>query len=319
MDAFLDFRDALAACYQSGRYALATLDDRESQPAMRLHDCYEICYAMQTGHRFVVMERLYRQQTGDLFVINPYEAHKATPSPGHGQKQMVFFIHPEYLHSFQTRHTDLSACFLHRPERFSHRISLTHEQRHYLWSLLHKLTCVQGFGADLMEQALFLEMMVWVGGLFSDGSYQPSVMEGTAESKWTQRVLSYIHRHIAEPLSIESISAAFSVSAGHLCRVFRKEAGCSVAKYISACRIALAKQSLAQGMRVQEAQQRCGFGDYSHFIRVFGQTVGVSPKQYALRSTQEEAIEDSALSERSQDMLWPAGRKSDTGVVGCPV
>lgn len=316
MDAYSSYQDALNACHRSKRYTLATLDDKASEPDMHLHDCHEIYFAMQTGRHFVVMDRLYSQQTGDLFIVNPYEAHKTTPGAGRVQKQTVLFVYPEYLRRFHTQETDLSTCFLRRPEGFSHRFPLTHEQRHYLWSLLHKMTSVQGFGADLMEQAHFLELMVWIGNLYLDGHRSSDSLGGSAESIWTQQVLTHIHMRIAEPLSIESISAAFEVSSGHLCRVFRKETGCTVAKYISACRIARAKQGLAQGMRVQEAQRCCGFGDYSHFIRVFGQIVGVSPKQYALRCTQEELREDSALSDGASDMLWIAGGAPDSKAAG---
>ena len=70
--------------------------------------------------------------------------------------------------------------------------------------------------------------------------------------------------------------------------------GTTINKYVVARRISVAKRLLAQGCSVHEACEQSGFGDYAHFIRAFGQAVGVSPKQYALISRRPH-VEDERM------------------------
>ena len=44
-----------------------------------------------------------------------------------------------------------------------------------------------------------------------------------------------------------------------------------------------AKKFLNDGFDVKDTCEKCGFNDYSHFIRTFKNIVGVPPKQYIKR------------------------------------
>ena len=94
-------------------------------------------------------------------------------------------------------------------------------------------------------------------------------------------ILSYINQHIAEDLSIERLARHFYISTSYLCRIFKSETGTTINKYITAKRITLAKSYLSEGYSVTDACIRCGFGDYSNFLKSFTKAVGISPKKYA--------------------------------------
>lgn len=94
-------------------------------------------------------------------------------------------------------------------------------------------------------------------------------------------ILSYIDRNISESFGLEDLSAHFYLSSSYLCRIFKSATGTTINKYIVAKRITLAKSLLTEGCSVTEACERCGFNDYSNFLKSFKKATGVSPKKYS--------------------------------------
>ena len=107
--------------------------------------------------------------------------------------------------------------------------------------------------------------------------------EEEAPSYHTQvdEILSFINQNISSPLSIEDLSGHFFLSSSYLCRIFKAATGTTINKYITAKRITVAKSLLSSGCSVTETCERCGFNDYSNFLKAFTRAVGISPKKYA--------------------------------------
>ena len=94
-------------------------------------------------------------------------------------------------------------------------------------------------------------------------------------------ILTFINQNIGSPLSIEDLSGHFFFIISYLCRIFKAATGTTINKYITAKRITVAKSLLSSGYSVTETCERCGFNDYSNFLKAFTKAVGISPKKYA--------------------------------------
>ena len=94
-------------------------------------------------------------------------------------------------------------------------------------------------------------------------------------------MLHFIDAQITQPLSIPQIASAFFISSSYACRIFKKEYGMTINKYIQARRLDIARNLLAQGVSVTDTCERSGFNDYTHFIKLFTRTFGVSPKKFS--------------------------------------
>jgi AraC-like DNA-binding protein len=93
-------------------------------------------------------------------------------------------------------------------------------------------------------------------------------------------VLDYIELHLHEPLTLELLENRFFINKYYLLRLFKQYTGSTVHEYIVTKRIAMAKKYLSEGMSVLDACMRCGFNDYTSFLRMFKKKIGVLPKEY---------------------------------------
>lgn len=93
-------------------------------------------------------------------------------------------------------------------------------------------------------------------------------------------VMRYINENLTEPLDSGSIANHFFISRTKLDRDFRFYTQTTIRKYMSLGRLKNALRLMRSGMTVAEAAFGSGFGDVSHFIRVFKQIYGETPAKY---------------------------------------
>ena len=91
---------------------------------------------------------------------------------------------------------------------------------------------------------------------------------------------SYIADNIAGDLSVETLTAVFSVSRSRLYDISHKYYGMSIAKYIKRKRVSIAAEALSRGMDISDAAELAGFSDYNYFSKVFKAEMGVTPGKY---------------------------------------
>jgi AraC-like DNA-binding protein len=100
------------------------------------------------------------------------------------------------------------------------------------------------------------------------------------ERRAVRRIRAYLHAHVADPVSLDDLSALVDLTPAHLNRVFRREVGLPPYRYLQRLRIERAAWRLAGGAPIAETAYDTGFADQSHLTRQFKQVVGVTPGQY---------------------------------------
>ncbi|MDL2254146.1 AraC family transcriptional regulator [Ruminococcaceae bacterium OttesenSCG-928-I18] len=93
-------------------------------------------------------------------------------------------------------------------------------------------------------------------------------------------VLTHIHSHCTESLTVEGLAKQFGYSSSHLAHSFKKQMGTSLYHYVLLRRLQIGREAMLNGVPVKEAYQKCGFGDYAGFYRAFTKEYGISPQQY---------------------------------------
>lgn len=282
---------AIQACLDTKTFAIARLFSEEKTMRIHIHDCYEVYFSIAGGKQFLIDNRVYEVESGDVFFINQFESHYLSKIDRDNHVRVVLSIHPDYLKRFSTEQTDLNRCFTYRDPILGHKVNLSEEERKRFMYYIHKLSEKREFGQDLLDQTVFLELMTFLNYVFisrcakipgsaRDGAHSvPSPHQSRIDE-----ILAYIDQHLVEDINITMLASHFYLNSSYLCKIFKDTTGTTINRYITAKRISRAKALLSEGRPVAETCTLCGFGDYSNFLKAFTKAVGVSPKKYAAYS-----------------------------------
>lgn len=282
MNDFASCQESMQYCIDNVYFSVAHLYKEEKSMNMHIHDCCEIYYSISGGKQFLIDNKFYSIKPGDLFVINQYESHYLTQVDKEVHERIVLSIHPDFVKEISSPKTDLSNCFTKRNQNYSHKLSLTKAQQKRFIYFINKITSASGYGSDLLERSTFTELMLLINQAFHETNEVVCDTDITPQyNNQVVDILTYINQNIGSEITISNLANNFFLSESYICRIFKTTTGMTINKYITARRISIAKSLLAEGMSVNEACEKCGYNDYSNFVKSFTKSVGISPKKYA--------------------------------------
>ena len=244
--------------------------------SIHIHDCCEVLLCISGGKNFLINDKVYDVNDGDLFIINQFEAHKITFDPDKKFCRYVMQVHPEFLYSQSSAQTDLSHCFYTRGGDVSHKLMLSQEERETLVGYIKRLEAEESYGDDIIKKITATQFLILINSAF----VSQIGAEKSSGSEAIKKAMDYINLNFSQELSLQKIAENSYISVNQLCRLFNKYCGTTVAKYITSRRIPEAKKLLSSGRNVTDTAMLCGFEDYANFIRVFKKHVGVTPGKY---------------------------------------
>ena len=100
---------------------------------------------------------------------------------------------------------------------------------------------------------------------------------------------------------ITPVKLYINVSEGYFTRLFKKYTHTTPARFLTDLKLEAACVHLASGCTVTEAAQKTGLDNISHFIRLFKQKYGITPKAY------QKGVVNSSQSARLKVNFNPAG------------
>lgn len=93
--------------------------------------------------------------------------------------------------------------------------------------------------------------------------------------------IDYIYIHIKERITVEDLAEYSGLSASYLSRLFKKETGVSVSDYVREKKIEKAQHLLKFcDFSLVEIANYLSFSSQSHFIQLFKNFTGMTPKKY---------------------------------------
>ena len=116
----------------------------------------------------------------------------------------------------------------------------------------------------------------WVEETYANG-----VKNETSPQQIVTEVKQYIHNHLAENMTVQSIANQVYISADYLHRIFKKAEGTTLVDYITRERLFLASELLrSPDASVSKIATTVGFNSYSYFSKLFKKYYGVNPTKY---------------------------------------
>lgn len=201
--------------------------------------------------------------------------NSALAIPGHGGGAIVLW----------------SACVLHAPPSpapFEAITSAVHpsmdvEEQEQLGRLIGNLPVID----RKQLHATMLGLAFYVARAIDSTGY--AVRFGNAgPAAITARARGFIDVHFAEPIGANAVASRLHIDKSHLGRVFRRQTGRTLTRYLAEVRVRWAMEMLVKRRwRVTDVAFAAGFGSIARFNAVFKRITGCSPTGFRARKIVE--------------------------------
>ena len=257
-------------------------DQKKNEFDTHYHDFNKIIVFLSGEVTYIIEGKSYKLKPWDILLVGKNDLHLPIISSTTPYERMILWLNPQFLEGHNKNNCDLLSCFQLASAR---KLNLIRLDSKNISSLKQTLIDLEeeiqdtSFGSTILKNALFLQFMVKINRLFlgmdininiEDIKYDPRIEE----------VLDFINSNLEKDLSIGMLSKVFYLNKYYLMHLFKKETGYTLYSYILKKRVIKASDLIKSNMQSGEACSKCGFGDYSSFVRSFKKEFGLSPKQY---------------------------------------
>lgn len=244
--------------------------------SMHYHNTYQMVYIKEGGALLNISDKRYEITSPSVIFISNLENHSITPT-GNIYCRYTVSLNPKLTQQC-IKNARLVSVFSNRPSFFSHVFNadgLT-EELNSLFDLLckemrHNLN--QDSPANLYVESILTVLYRGNKNAF------PPLNSGIDESVTSLK--NMLERDYASSFTLGELSKRLNISTYYLAHSFKSVTGYSIKQYQILCRIAAAKELLAESeMTVSDICYKTGFSDLSNFSRYFSRNVGLSPTDY---------------------------------------
>ncbi len=256
--------------------------DYFAMPGDHLHPHYEL-YILLSGERsYFVRDRVYEVHAGDLVFIGKHELHRTLPGKLPEHERIVLYFGDGFAERQFGGCRDWLLSLFNQPYPVLHTGGK--DSKHAILSsiiqqLVRELT-LQPQGYMLMVQQLAVTLLLHCARLprhppSSTSEAQHATQEPIAE------IVLYIKEHYHANLSLSQLAAHVHLSPAHLSRMFKRTTGFHLTEYTNIVRVRAAQQLLRDtDWKIIDVAAATGFGNFSHFGKIFKQLCHVSPREY---------------------------------------
>ena len=230
------------------------------------HDFSKIVILIDGDLTYYIEGKAYILKPWDILFVNKNEIHKPVVNPNKYYERIVIWLNPDFM-AIKNNYNLLR---------------LNMKSIEVIKNLIQDIqNCNNSneFGSEILKESLFVQLMVLMNRLFLNSDKNRDI-EDIQYDKTIEGVLNYINSNLENDLSIDTIASEFFISKYYLMRKFKNQIGSSIHNYVVQKRLILARSLISDGLSMSSVCSRCGFNDYSSFVRAFKKVYGVSPSNY---------------------------------------
>lgn len=246
------------------------------------HDFSKIVILIDGDLTYYIEGKAYILKPWDILFINKNEIHKPVVNPDKYYERIVIWLNPDFMAKYAQGNNDLLKCFEIAIKNNYNLLRLNMKSIEIIKNIIKDIQSCDNsneFGSEILKESLFVQLMVLMNRLFLNSDKNRD-MEDIQYDKTIEGVLNYINSNLENDLSIDTIASNFFISKYYLMRKFKSQIGSSIHNYIIQKRLILAKSLISEGLTMSNVCSKCGFNDYSSFVRAFKKVYGVSPSNY---------------------------------------
>lgn len=246
------------------------------------HDFSKIVILIDGDLTYYIEGKAYILKPWDILFVNKNEIHKPVVNPNKYYERIVIWLNPDFMAKYAQGNNDLLKCFEVAIKNNYNLLRLNMKSIEIIKNLIQDIQSCNNsneFGSEILKESLFVQLMVLMNRLFLNSDKNRDI-EDIQYDKTIEGVLNYINSNLENDLSIDTIASEFFISKYYLMRKFKNQIGSSIHNYVVQKRLILARSLISDGLSMSSVCSRCGFNDYSSFVRAFKKVYGVSPSNY---------------------------------------
>ncbi|MFR8152425.1 MAG: AraC family transcriptional regulator [Romboutsia timonensis] len=246
------------------------------------HDFSKIVILIDGDLTYYIEGKAYILKPWDILFVNKNEIHKPVVNPDKYYERIVIWLNPDFMAKYAQGNNDLLKCFEVAIKNNYNLLRLNMKSIEVIKNLIQDIQSCNNsneFGSEILKESLFVQLMVLMNRLFLNSDKNRDI-EDIQYDKTIEGVLNYINSNLENDLSIDTIASEFFISKYYLMRKFKNQIGSSIHNYVVQKRLILARSLISDGLSMSSVCSRCGFNDYSSFVRAFKKVYGVSPSNY---------------------------------------
>lgn len=245
------------------------------------HGFYEIFIHLHGGNNVYIDGQVYSQEPGTLMVYPPFQLHGIISGDELVNYERAFlYITPELMRRLGCDLIPFEQVMTERIRSGSYQYHLDEQARVHAVALLRRIADNSAYNSPekrLEDYSYIIQFLLLICKTMCN---QGNIAQPLGMNSFVRDVIRYIDGNFSDSLTLDALAAHFSVSKSYLCHEFKRTINSSVYQYMLFRRVTYAKELLAEGAQPMDVSDRCGFGNYSNFQRVFIKQVGCSPRSY---------------------------------------
>ncbi len=243
---------------------------RYGYDTQHMHAHVEVALVLHGACRFLIKDRVYPCQPGDVIFVPPHQPHVDAYSRADAGYGLLWFLLFESYYAVSW--TGFAAPAAGQPLRYFYRkrIVTIPLGGAPAWSALRE---DPSFDTDTLR-----ELLLYL-------CYRTIMVLRRAPAEHASRLLASalarIRQNYNKPLSVGELAAELGITPNYLSALFTRSLGLSFKHYLHEVRLGQAQSLLKNpALRIKEISAACGFNSNASFDRIFRQVYGMSPTVY---------------------------------------
>ncbi len=286
-------KDGIRSGYLNSDFRLFHLKDKTKKEFdYHYHEFNKIIIFLSGNVTYIIEGRTYHLKPYDILLVNNHDIHKPIIDSNSTYERIVIWADTNFVKEHSDDNCNLEECFKYAIKNDINLIRLKPDLQNELISLLTKLeTSInsQEFGSRILSNAYLIEFLVYINRLIlgNNNIIEANECDSIYDNQINE-ILKYINANLNEPLTVDDIANRFYISRYYLMHRFKEQTGYTLHNYISQKRLILAKELLLNNESVMKVSEKCGFIDYSSFLRSFRKMYGTTPKDFSKKAKSDE-------------------------------
>lgn len=263
-------------------YTMDTNSDFNTNVPYHTHFHYEIYYFHGGKVNYLINDRIYVLEPGDLLLMHGMTLHRANVDPSVEYHRSTLHFDPFYFKQFIQ--PPFAADLLVPFQKLQNvRLQLRGSDKTEVEASLIKLNQLYSQNNSFSHQrfqALLLDFLIMINQLCQQPLKAMTAFPSSKEHH-VQAVISYLECHFHEDITLNGIQTELHLSKYYLAKTFKEVTGITIFQFLMQRRIYQAKIDLIDGNQpITDVGYEVGFKHPSHFSRAFKLQTGLTPEQY---------------------------------------